>query len=408
MRILSFFFCFGLAIAGCAPPEYEMVFRVEAGNHHHLNNPVYVELDNRELDENASVCIHHGAVTVPGQVENLEGNRQRIWWIVNLEPGESVNYGLTVNDGCATERFAWDRVGGHSTRLLFNGNPVIRYEHPVFDPGDIEGTKKPFHHVFEPSGDGLITKGPGGLYSHHRGIFFGYNHVYTNDRRIDIWHANEGERSEHVEVIREFSGPVFGGHEVRIHWIDHDGNPFLEEHRTVRVFRQDPGETLIDFASVLRATEGPVRLEGDRQHAGVQFRASQYVADNPEYSMFIRPPGWNDLDPREEIGETRMHDLPWNAMHFRVNDSPFTVSYMSHPSNPDNAEMSERLYGRFGEFFTHRLEADTPLAVHYRFWITEGEAPSAGEIDMRYQGYAYPYGVPAEREGIFGPIRHGW
>lgn len=409
MKILLFFFTVSLIFTGCASPHgYEMLFQVEAGNHYHINNPVYIELDNRVFDEDASVCLHYGAVTVPGQIENLDGGRQRIWWIVNLKPGESASYGLTVDEECFTSSFDWERVGDHSMQLLFNGNPVIQYEHPVFDPDDIEETKKPFHHVFEPSGDDLITKGPGGRFSHHRGIFFGYNHVYINDERIDIWHANDGERSEHIEVIREFAGPVMGGHEVRIHWKDHDGEPFIEEIRTIRVFRQDTDETLIDFASILQPVDRPVRLEGDRQHAGVHFRASQYVADNPDYSRFIRPPSWTDLDPREEIRGARMYDLPWNAMHFRINDNPFTVSYMSHPTNPGNAEMSERLYGRFGEFFPYYLDEDDHLVVHYRFWVKEGEAPSVDQLDMRYQGFAYPYGVPDRKEGVFGPIRHSF
>jgi hypothetical protein len=409
MKLILFWIFIVAGLARCAPPaEYQMLLRVEAGNHYHINSPVYVELENREFDENALLCLHYGGMTVPAQVENIDGERQRIWWIVNLEPGESADYGLTVGDVCYTGEYAWEQSGEQSTRLLYDGDPVLQYEHPVFDPDDIEGTKKPYHHVFEPAGDDFITKGPGGLYSHHRGIFYGYNHVYLNDERVDIWHANEGERSEHAEMIREFAGPVMGGHEVNILWKDRAGNPFIEERRIIRAFRQPSGESLIDFYSVLRATDGPVRLEGDRQHAGVQFRAAQFVADNSEHTRFIRPAAWSHIDPAEEIEGEHMYDLPWNAMHFRIDDRQFTVSYMSHPSNPGNAEMSERLYGRFGEFFPYYLDEETPLQVNYRFWISEGEPPSVEQIDMRYQGYAHPYGLPTELNGIFGPVRHSW
>jgi hypothetical protein len=409
MKLILFWIFIVTGLAGCAPPaEYEMLLRVEAGNHYHINSPVYVELENLEFDEKAPLCLHYGGITVPAQIENLDGERQRIWWIVNLEPGESADFGLTVGDVCYSTEYAWEQSGEHSTRLLYGGNPVMQYEHPVFDPDDIEGTKKPFHHVFEPSGDDFITKGSGGLYSHHRGIYYGYNHVYINDERVDIWHANEGERSEHAEVIREFTGPVMGGHEVRILWKDRAGNPFIEERRIIRAFRQDSGESLIDFYSVLRATDGPVRLEGDRQHAGVQFRAAQFVADNRDHTRFIRPAAWSHVGPTEEIRGEHMYDLPWNAMHFRINERQFTVSYMSHPSNPGNAEMSERLYGRFGEFFPYYLDEENALQVNYRFWISEGEPPSVEQIDMRYQGYAHPYALPTELNGIFGPVRHSW
>ena len=409
MKMLIFLFCVCMTFTRCAPPEYEMLFEVEAREHHLINIPVYAELEDRQFDENTSICLrlHYGDVVVPGQIEYMDDDRQRIWWIVNLGPGENAVYGLTI-DECYADEFVWEQVGEHSTRLLFDGNPVIQYEHPVFYTNDIEGTKKPFHHVFEPTGDDLITKGPGGLYSHHRGIFYGYNHVYINGERIDIWHANNGERSEHVEVIREFSGPVMGGHIVRINWKDHDGESFIEEIRDVRTYMQPSGELLIDFNSILRTTNGEVRLEGDRQHAGVQFRAAQYVADNRENTRFIRPPALSHVAPDEEIEGADMYDLPWNAMNFRIDEKPFTVAYMSHPSNPDNAEMSERLYGRFGEFFPYLLTENAPLVVNYRFWISEGASPSVEQLDRRYQGFAYPYGIPTIWGSIYGPTRYAY
>jgi len=40
-----------------------------------------------------------------------------------------------------------------------------------------------------------------------------------------------------------------------------------------------PGGQLVEFASVLTSTVGKVKLDGDPQHAGFQFRAAQEVAD---------------------------------------------------------------------------------------------------------------------------------
>jgi len=236
-------------------------------------------------------------------------------------------------------------------------------------------------------GDHLITKGPGGLYTHHRGIFFGYNHVYTNERQIDIWHARNGERSEHVEVLKEFEGPVMGGHIVRIQWKNHDGEEFLEEEREIRVFRQSEEAVIVDFQSTLNTVNGPVRLDGDRQHAGVQFRAAQYVADHSDQTAFIRPANLSHIGPNEEIEGEDMMDLPWNAMHFVVDERPYTVAYLTHPSNPGDAEMSERLYGRFGEFFRYEVTADNPLQVRYRFLIKSGNL-NEDEIERHYSTFS--------------------
>ncbi len=398
MRQILLLLLFASALLyGCKSNDYHKVFELEARNYALINTPVYAWIEDMEFEHDAMVCLYLEDEIVPGQVEILDDSRQRVWWIANLETGDSASYELRLNDGCReeeyqTEKYMWERITEHSTRLFVGGLPVIQYEHPVFDADNIEETKKPFHHVFEPTANRFITKGPGGLYSHHRGIFFGYNHVYVGDseERIDIWHARDGERSEHVEIIREFAGPVMGGHKVKIHWKDHDGKPFIEEIRDIRVFRQPYGETLIDFHSELRTLDQPVRLDGDRQHAGVQFRASQYVADNRHFTRFIRPPEWSHLDGGEEIEGPEMYDLPWNAMHFIIDERPFTVSYLSHPSNPQNAEMSERLYGRFGEFFPYRVTDGDPLTVKYRFWVTEGKVPSVESIDLRYHAFASP------------------
>lgn len=380
-------------LTGCSSEEYVMTFEVNAGDYAMVDAPVYIELETQMFDEGTSFCLHSDNEIVPGQVENV-GDGQRIWWVVNIEPGETVNYGLTLGDGCRTGDFEWERIEDNAITLFFENQPVIRYEHPVYDPGNVEGTKKPFHHVFEPDGNRLITKGAGGLYSHHRGIFFGYNHVIPPDGdTIDIWHAADRERSEHVETLSEYGGPVFGGHKVLIHWKDRDGNTVIEEQREVRVFTQTFGSSLLDFYSNLEPVNGPVMLEGDRQHAGVQFRASQLVAENTDSTRFIRPSDRYHLDPDIEIEGEDMFDMPWNAMQFWIYNKLFTVSYMSSPENPPYAEMSERLYGRFGEYFPYFLTNDKPLEVSYRFWIKAGNSPSINDLNFRYQVFATPPAV---------------
>src|SRR5215213_7443546 len=57
--------------------------------------------------------------------------------------------------------------------LLFGDKPIYRYVNK-YDPADRENTLKPFHHLYGLHGEGYITKGPGGLYTHHRGIFLGF------------------------------------------------------------------------------------------------------------------------------------------------------------------------------------------------------------------------------------------
>lgn len=354
--------------------------------------PVYADFPAGTLPSGEAVCVQSDQELLAAQIEELENREQRLWWLASLPAGSEKTVTVLSGDDCPDFTvFQWNPNSEQSDRLLLDSQPILQYEHPVYDPGDIEMTKKPFHHVFDPETGEKITKGTGGLYPHHRGIFFGYNQVYVDggDQRIDIWHAREGERSEHEELLSTYTGPVMGGHKVRILWKDLDGEAFAEELRDIRTYRQPNGEVLIDFHTELRALADHVRLDGDRQHGGVQFRASQYVADNPEHTRYIRPDDFDHLEPDEEVGDNDNKDYGWNALVFRIEDRPYTISYFSNPDNPGPAAMSERLYGRFGEFFPYELTPDNPLNARYRFWITAGETATKEHIQNRYETYIH-------------------
>ena len=108
---------------------------------------------------------------------------------------------LAQRDAAAAAGFAWED-GENETTLTYDGRPALRYMHEPLDessPEAREATIKPFHHVFSPDGETLLTKGPGGLYTHHRGLFFGFNKVtHGDDPECDVWHCRNGESQQHV------------------------------------------------------------------------------------------------------------------------------------------------------------------------------------------------------------------
>jgi hypothetical protein len=377
-------------LSACSSAGYDIEFTIQAQDFDLVNAPVYVDFENSGLDEGSALCMRFRGGRVPAQIEILDNTLRRLWWIVNLQAGESMTYKLVSNGKCNSDAFEWHNIGNYSTRLDFGDQPIIQYEHPVFDTGNIVDTHKPYHHIIDPEGSQFITKGSGGLEPHHKGIFLGFSQIFFNDSRVNIWASFNGERSEHVQTINSFGGPVMGGHTVEIHWKDQEGRPFIEEIRQLRAFSQPKGESLVEFTSTLYAIDFPVRLRGDRHHAGVQFRASQYVADNLEKTTFIRPADRGHLQPDVEIGGEEMINMPWNAMYFDVEGKRYTFAYLSHPSNSDISEMSERRYGRMGEYFPHDLTHDNPLTMNYRFWIKAGDKPSGESIDLRYKVFADP------------------
>jgi hypothetical protein len=310
-----------------------------------------------------------------------------------LKAGASLSFSLEPAKGAdATGEFHWtESKGGQSSGLYRGQRPVLRYMHQAYDnssEAQRDKTYKVFHHLFDPTGKRLVTNGgqtdPGSdsqklLYPHHRGLMFAFNKItYANGKKADTWHAKPRDTHQsHEAFLREEEGPVLGRQRVAITWHGPDSDIFAREEREMSVYAVDGG-TLVEFASRLKTTGGKVRLDGDPQHAGFQFRAANAVADTAKQTYYLRPDGKGGL------GETRNWDpknkgpvnLPWDAMSFVLSGKRYTVAYIDHPQNPGEKRYSERDYGRFGCYFEYDLTPDHPLLLHHRVWLQEGEMTS--------------------------------
>ncbi|RIK88642.1 MAG: hypothetical protein DCC67_00455 [Planctomycetota bacterium] len=298
--------------------------------------------------------------------------------------------GLSDLVSLAADGFQWQAPAADHVDLTFDGRPALRYVMPQLDESSPERrneTFKPFHHVWSPDGKTLLTKGTGGLYPHHRGLFYGFNKItYGDGKQCDAWHCTGKAYQSHREALLQKATKRFAVQSVRIDWHGEDGEVFAHETRFVEVSRQEHYGAegwLITFASQLRTADGqPIHLDGDPQHAGFQFRASQYVPDHAaQQTYYLRPDGkgepgetrnW-DHEHADAPGNARSENLPWNAMSVVIDGKRFTIVYLDHPSNPKPARYSERDYGRFGSYFVADVTADKPLDVMYRLWIQAGE-----------------------------------
>ncbi len=375
--------------------ELSFQVRVNAGSKERILTPVFIDLEIPSGFQANNAQLEYGGDLISGQVEVLSPEVIRVWWIVDgLEAHQNRVYDLSLNDEVIENyRFRWEDssvLNVQSTDLKYDDRSVLRYMHTAFDGNDIESTKKPFHHVFDVHGETFITKGVGGRFSHHRGIFFGYQECQVGNRSFDTWHARDGEHQEHIEFKSTQQGDVFGEQTSIISWNDRQGQPFALEERQFRVFDQADNQLLIDITSVLVTTGSQVELAGDRQHAGLQFRAAQEVAENESATQFLRPAGWSHLSASQEVNNSAHKDLPWNAMQFEIGGETYTITYLSHLDNPNDAEFSERRYGRFGEYFPWSLRQDNPLTLKYRFWITTHGEVSRSEVQQKYEDYINP------------------
>lgn len=326
-----------------------------------------------------------GQLTAPSLLaegdSEAEGELRELHFILpDLAKGETARFTVEPAEGGIADWpvFVWEE-SDEGDRLTFGGDPVALYVRPELDessPEAREQTFKPFHHLFAPDGR-LLTKGPGGLFTHHRGLFFGYNKVrYGEGKEADVWHARGKAFQSHRETIAEEAGPVLARHRLEIGWHGQEGEIFAIETREVTIYATEGGH-FIDFAAKVESKVGRVELDGDPQHAGVHFRADNHVADvSKDQTYYLRPDG------QGEPGQTRNWEpktgegpvnLPWNAMSFVIDDDRYTVAYLDHPENPKEARYSERDYGRFGSYFEYELTEERPLDVRYRLWLQPGE-----------------------------------
>jgi hypothetical protein len=285
--------------------------------------------------------------------------------------------------------FLWQEAGGETT-LLYNDRPAARYMHEPLDESSPEARErsfKPYHHVFSPDGSTLLTKGPGGLYPHHHGVFFGFNRVtYHGDKTCDNWHCTDRAFQSHAREISRSADDNSARHRALIEWHGREGEVFATEEREFAMTRPTLNGVegwQIDWASHVESADGqPIHLDGDPQHAGFHFRAPQEVAEvTAPQTYYLRTDGKGALDESRnwDIGagnspmNVECENRPWNAMSVVLGGKRYTILYLDHPSNPRPARYSERDYGRFGSYFVYDVTKELPLNVKYRLWVQDGE-----------------------------------
>ncbi|HQZ27195.1 MAG TPA: PmoA family protein [Verrucomicrobiales bacterium] len=288
----------------------------------------------------------------------------------------------------AVADFDWKDTEGKSLELTFESRPVASYVYEALDkssPARREETYKPFCHIYRPGSnqDELLTKGPGGNFTHHRGIFYGFSKIQYTDRdgvihqNVDNWHCRKA-----CQIHRKFTATGANKESAfftsGIDWLGDEGDRFAVESRTMR-FSFSGSDLIVDFESVLTPEVPTLTLDGDPQHAGFQFRAHNDVNElSQKTTYYIRPvsgigqPGQTiNWSPKADNAQTR--DLPWKGMCITLAEIQYSVLYLDHPGNPKPARASERPYGRFGTYFSTEVIPEKPLKVRYRLVVRKGE-----------------------------------
>ncbi|HUU96966.1 MAG TPA: DUF6807 family protein [Phycisphaerae bacterium] len=383
--------------AGAAQSDVRLVLSVSAPESDGHNVPLHATVSlpqslANELDEYIAVTLQEEGVPgsgVPGQIVRKDGAAE-LWWIApQLKAGRAGNWVATlrVTDARVRPCFISRERAEQYLDLCWDNRPVLRYMYACDASSQerLHQTYKPYYHVFDAAGEKLLTKGPGGLYTHHRGIFIGWNKLKHGGEEYDFWHMKDVTQ-QHQRTLYLNAGPVLARLKSLIHWNDPAGKPVIAEEREASVFRQAaPTILLLEFRATLKAVAGDVFLDGDPEHAGVQYRAHNDVAAADQAlkaSYLFHEDG---IDPHQD------KDLPWVAMSYGLNGRRYVVQHMNHPENPKPSIYSAyRDYGRFGVFFKHRIDAGQSLSLRYRIWVVEGEPPARQEMAARHTAFTSP------------------
>lgn len=274
---------------------------------------------------------------------------------------------VVVFAGAARADFALQDTPGQHMDILQDGKIVGRYMY-AYDKSSKEKlaeTYKPYLHVFDMEGKAPITKGAGGLFTHHRGIFIGWNKITVagKDKTLDRWHMTGGEQV-HQKFLTQEADATHATITSQVNWNDEKGAPFIVEERTM-TFRKAPAPAYveIDFSSKIAPTVD-VELNGDPEHAGIHFRPANEV--DTKQTVYIYP--------KEGAKPHADKDYPWVGETFSLNNAKYSVIEFSAPTNPTGTRWSAyRDYGRFGAFPTTKIKGGESSTFKYRFVVAAGE-----------------------------------
>jgi len=332
---------------------------------------------------------------VAGQITVCPCCGTKVCWIAPKVPaGRKQTWTATLRKGSpASGGFGFKDTKGKHLDLLLGGRRVTRYMYArdTSTAAAAHATYKVYTHVFDEDGTAPITKGPGGRYTHHRGIFLGYSRLgYDGGKRSDWWHM-KNVTQEHQKFLALKAGPVLGASAMEIHWLDGAGKPVVVEQRRQIVYRQPaPAIMLFEFRSTLTAARSDVDLNGDPEHAGFQYRPANEV--NTKATRYLFP------TDRITAGNVKREvDLPWAAECYELGGKKYTVQHMNHLSNPKGTKYSAyRDYGRFGTFAKAKIAKGESLTLRHRIWVAAGEQLDRDAMQARAAAFVDPPKVEAQ------------
>lgn len=314
-------------------------------------------------------------------------------------PDKPAEQTLPPGPALSDKGFCFADTLGQYLDVYLDGRAVARYMYgnDTSTPEKSHSTYKPFLHVFDAAGKAAITKGPGGFYTHHRGIFFGWQKVTFDGRAYNLWEMSGG-RQVHQKFIAQKADADSATFTSAVTWSVKDGPAIIEEERTFTFTRKAaPVLAQIDFSTVIKSVAGDLILDGNVEHGGIHYRSAneldksktQYCLPKDALPASLAGAGTDFV--RMTISKVEAKDMPWAALAYVLDGKHYVVQQINCPANANKgAEWSVyRDYGRFGTFFKKELPKGQTLGLKYRFVVMAGDKlPTRADLEKNAEEYA--------------------
>lgn len=352
---------------------------VNAGRHDRQDCPVSVTLPKEKgsiLTDGAHVLRDEANERFPVQI-STDKDAVVLHFTVSLKAGEQKTYVLEQGDFPSSgvsllqqeNRIDVSIDGKLFTSYVYDSNFAKPYLGPIIGTYGHRFTRLDFQ----------VKEHP-----HQRSVWIAIGDV----NGIDFWNEREGYGKQKQTKACCKSGPVYGAIDAINLWTDFDGNPVLEEFRTLTFYNMPSSGRYVDIESRFNASFGKVVFGPTKEAGPLGIRVAETMNVTKGGTM-INSYGAKD---EEECWGKRAH---W-CDYYGISDG--YLAGIAVYDNPENDHYPTywhiRNYGLFAPnnfYFTgsRTLEEGESAVYRYRIYFHDGDADSACTA-RRFHDYICP------------------